>query len=113
MLQHDDGQQVIAKWKPQFLGLDLPQLVVDEKVIPLVEPLQWYQWLWGGWPILLLFIGGALGAIAGMISVTINVKVFRTEISDLLKYVVSGLVSVFSVAAYFFAAIIFSLLINS
>ena len=61
---------------------------------------------------LLLFIGGALGAITGMIAVAINARVFRAEMSDVLKYLVSGVVSVLAVVAYFVAAIIFSLLIN-
>jgi hypothetical protein len=112
LLQRNDGKQVIASWKPQFLGWDVPQLVVDGKVVILVEPLKWYQWVWGGWPVFLLFVGGALGAIAGIIAVTINAKVFRAEMSTVLKYVVSGVVSVLAVVAYFVAAIIFSLLIN-
>ncbi len=112
VLQRNDGKQVTATWKPQFLGLDVPQLVVDGKVITLVEPLRWYQWIWGGWPVMLLLIGGALGAIAGIIAAAINAKVFRTELSDVLKYVVTGVVSVLAVVAYFVAAIILSLLIN-
>ena len=112
VLQRNDGRQVTASWKPQFLGLDVPQLLVDGKAINLVEPLKWYQWVWGGWPVLLLFVGGALGAVAGMIAVAINAKVFRAEMSEVLKYLVSGIVSVLAVVAYFIAAIIFSILIN-
>ena len=112
VLQRNDGKQVVATWKPQFLGLDVPQLNVDGKTITLVEPLKWYQWVWGGWPVFLLFVGGALGAIAGMIGFSINAKIFRTEMSDVLKYVVSGVVSVLAVVAYFVFAVIFSLLLN-
>ncbi len=112
ILQRNDGKQVSATWKPQFLGLDVPQLVVDGKTIDLVEPLKWYQWVWGGWPAMLLFVGGALGAITGMIAAVINAKVFRTEMSGVLKYVVSGVVSMSAVVVYFIAALIFSILIN-
>ena len=112
VLQRNDGKQVTARWKPQFLGLDVPQLLIEGKAINLVEPLKWYQWVWGGWPVLLLFAGGALGAMAGMIAVAINAKVFRAEMSEVLKYLVSGVVSVLAVIAYFIAAMIFSLLIN-
>jgi hypothetical protein len=113
ILQRNDGRQVTASWKPQFLGLDVPQLVVDGKTINLVEPLQWYQWLLGGWPVLLLFVGGALGAIIGMIAVAINLKVFRAEMNDALKYMLSVVVSILAVVVYFFAALLFALLINS
>ena len=112
VLQRNDGKQVSVTWKPQFLGLDIPQLVVDGKTINLVEPLKWYQWLWGGWPAMLLFVGGALGGITGMIAVVINAKVFRTEMSGVLKYMVSGVVSMLAVVAYFIAALLFSILIN-
>ena len=112
VLQRNDGKQVTARWKPQFLGLDVPQLVVGEKAIRLVEPLKWYQWIWGGWPVLLLFAGGALGAMAGMIAVAINARVFRAEMNDVLKYLVSGAVSILAVTAYFIAALIFSILLN-
>jgi hypothetical protein len=111
LLQRNDGRQVIARWKPQFVGLDVPQLIVDDKVINLLEPLRWYQWIWGGLPIALVFIGGALGAIA-VIGFTINTKVFRTEMNSVLKYVITGVVSVLAVVAYFIAAILFTMLIR-
>jgi hypothetical protein len=113
IIQRNDGKQVTASWKGQALGLDIPQLVVDGKVIDLVEPLKWYQWVWGGWPIILLFAGGALGALAGMLSVVINTRVFRMEMNDILKYILSGIVAVLAVVAYFVAALIFSSLLNN
>jgi hypothetical protein len=112
LLQSSDGKQVVTKWKPQFMGLDVPQLVVDDKVINLALPLKWYQWIWGGLPIALVFVGGALGAIAGIIGFTINTKVFRTEMNSVLKYVVSGMVSILTVVAYFIAATLFTILIR-
>ncbi len=111
-LQRNDGKQVTATWKPQFLGLDVPQLSVDGQAINLVEPLKWYQWVWGGWPVLLLFVGGALGAVAGIIGFSINARIFRAEMNSALKYLVSGAVSALSVLAYFIAAVIFSMIIN-
>lgn len=111
LLRSNDGRSVVAKWKPRFLGLDVPQLVVDGKVIDVVEPLKWYQWLWGGLPIALVFVGGLLGGIIGVIGFTINAKVFRTEIGDALKYLVSGIVTLLAFIAYFIVALIITLLI--
>jgi hypothetical protein len=85
---------------------------VDEKVINLAEPLKWYQWIWGGLPIALVFIGGALGAITGIIGFTINTKVFRIEMNSVLKYVITGVVSALTVVAYFIAAMLFTMLIR-
>ncbi len=113
ILQRDDGTPVTIKWKPQVLGLDVPQLEAEGKTIRLVEPLKWYQLVWGGWPILMIFFGGALGAIAGFIGFLINTKIFRTQMSGILKYVLAGLVSVLSVVAYFVLAILFTILTQS
>lgn len=112
LLQSNDGRQVVARWKQRFMGLDVPQLVVDNKVISLVEPLKWYQWVWSGLPIALVFVGGALGAIAGIIGFTINAKIFRTEMNSVLKYVVSGVVSILAVVAYFIAATLLIILVR-
>lgn len=112
VIQRNDGRQVIVAWKAQLLGLDVPQLVVDGKLVTLVKPLQWYQWLWGGWPIFLVFTGGALGAIAGMIAVTVNARVFRAEMNPVLKYAAVGGICLLALAAYYLAATLFYLLIN-
>lgn len=58
VLRRNDGKEVIATWKSQVLGFDVPQLVVDGTAIPLVEPLRWYEWVWSGLPILLVLTGG-------------------------------------------------------
>ncbi len=112
VLRSDDGRQVVARWKSRFMGFDVSQLVVDGKVINFAEPLKWYQWIWGGLPIALVFVGGALGAIAGIVGFTINAKVFRSGMNSVLKYVVSGIVSVLAVVAYFVAAVLFTMLIH-
>lgn len=113
LLQRNDGRQVVAIWKQQMMGFDIPQLVVDGKPVKLVEPLQWYQWLWGGWPVVLVFVGGALGAIAGVLAFTINARLFRTEMNPVLKYVVTAVVSGGAVLAYFIVALLLALAINS
>lgn len=112
LLQRNDGRQVIATWRPQLGGFDVPQLIVDGKVTNLVEPLKWYEWLWGGLPILLLFVGGAIGGLVGGLGFVINTKIFRTEMSGVLKFLVSGIISFMAVVAYFVAALLLTLLLN-
>ena len=111
LLQRNDARQVTAFWKPQLMGFDVPQLMVDGKVISLVEPLKWYQWVWGSLPVFLVFIGGLLGALLGLVAFSINAKVFRSGLNDVLKYVVSGLFSIAAVIAFLFLATIVSLII--
>ncbi len=105
LLQRDDGTQVVAKWKGQFL--DVPKLVVDGVAIDVVEPLKWYQWIWGGLPILLLFVGGLLGGICGAIAFSINIKIFRADdIHIMLQYILTAVISFFALIIYVVLAIL-------
>jgi hypothetical protein len=111
-LQRNDLRQVTATWKPTLMGFDVPQLLVDGKVVSLVEPLKWYQWVWGGLPVLLVFAGGLLGVLIGLIAFSINAKIFRSGLNDVLKYIISGMFSLTAVIVYLFLGTIVSLLIS-
>ncbi len=104
LLRRNDGTQAIATWKVQLLGFDVPQLVVDGKPIALEEPLKWYEWVWGGWSVLLLLIGGALGAIAGFIAFSVNIKIFRSSMGSVEKYLLTAVISAVAVMAYLVVA---------
>jgi len=40
-------------------------VVFDGQTITLVSPLRWYEYAWMSLPLLLVFAGGALGALFG------------------------------------------------
>ena len=90
------------------MGLDVPRLDVDGKQINVVEPLKWYAWVWSGLPILLIFIGGALGALAGIVAFGINTQIFRSSRNTGLKFVLTAVVSVLAVAVYLALAVLVS-----
>jgi hypothetical protein len=104
LLRRNDGTQVIATWKAQLLGFDVPQLVVDGKPIALEEPLKWYEGVWSGWSVLLLLVGGALGAVAGFIAFSVNVKIFRSSLGGVEKYLLTAAISAAAVMAYLVVA---------
>jgi len=106
VLRRNDGREIIAMWKPRLLGLDVPQLSVDGKIIDVVEPLKWYEWIWSGLPILLIFSGGLIGGIIGFIGFTFSTKIFRSSLSTAAKYIASAGVSVLAVIVFFVAAAI-------
>ena len=112
LLQRNDGRQVIATWKPQLGGFDVPQLVVDGKATNLVEPLKWYEMVWSGLPLVLIFLGGAIGGACGAVAFVINSKIFRSESDGLLKYLITGVVSFAAVVVYLIAAVLFRMLLN-
>jgi hypothetical protein len=112
LLRRNDGSQVNAMWKPKLMGLDVPQLIVDGRVVDVVEPLMWYQWLWAGLPIVLVFMGGALGGLTGAVAFSISTRVFRMDQNGWLKYALVGLISLLALVIYVVLAGIFVAMIN-
>jgi hypothetical protein len=78
----------------------VPQVLWAGQTIRLEKPLQWYQWLWVGVPLLLLFLGGAIGGLVGAIAVTLNVRILRSNMSGILRYVTTAFVSVAACGMY-------------
>ncbi len=94
LLQRNDGVEVKAKFKNMLFD-PIPQVVInDEQVIKVVEPLKWYQWLWASLPILLIFMGGALGAFFGIIATNISIRIYRSEMGAIAQYLLIGLISI-------------------
>lgn len=111
LLRQDDGTEVIAKWKGNFL--DVPKLEVNGQIYHIDKPIKWYQWIWGGWPIMMIFFGGALGGICGAIALSVNLKIYRAEdIHPVLQYFITAVISVTSIFIYAILALLFSQAIN-
>ncbi|MBU5675779.1 hypothetical protein KQI88_05065 [Alkaliphilus sp. MSJ-5] len=102
ILCRDDGVEVIATWKSNFLSVDaVPKLVVDDKEIQVAEPLKWYVKVWCSLPLLLLLWGGALGAMCGFIAISINSKIFRSSMNQFLKFLTTIIISLLAAVVYF------------
>ncbi len=110
VLQRDDGVEVTAKLKGTFLD-PVPQVVIDDDVIKVVETLPWYQWIWAGLPILLIFVGGFIGAIFGVIATSVSVRVFRSEIGTIGQYVLVAVISGAATLFYLIIAVIIATLL--
>ena len=96
-----------------MIGLDVPNIEVDGKTIELVKPLAWQQLLFAGSPIVVLFLGGALGAAIGMVGIYLNIKIFRSELSDVMKYISSIVVTGALIIGYIVFSVILTLLLRS
>ncbi len=72
-------------------------MVGNEKYHP-TEPLSWGQYIWAGWPIFLVFVGGLVGALLGVGAGMINGRILRKEdMSNAVKYGITGVVSLVAV----------------
>ena len=101
ILRKDDGTEVIVAWKSNPLGLDPPVLVVGKKMINIIEPLKWHDWVWVGLPIIIIIIGGNIGAIVGLLGFHANTKIFYSELNKLVKYVLAVGITIAMVIIHF------------
>lgn len=68
---------------------DAGKVSIRNQVFVIKEPLRWYQYLWGVWPMLMIFVGGAIGGGLGAVAATINMQIFRTRLQGFSKYLVT------------------------
>jgi len=102
-LRSNAGSTLAVKFKNRFLD-PIPNLIVGGQTIQLVPPLEWYQYVWMGIPIVLLFVGGALGGLCGGLAVAVSSRVFRSDLSAGMKYGLTGLISGAAFITYFIVA---------
>jgi len=83
----------------------IPKVEIDGEKIELVRPLIWYEYVWMGLPILLVFAGGGIGALFGLAAVYSSARIFRSDRLTMAKYSLSGLISLVAVIAWLVAAV--------
>ena len=93
-------------------GLDFVQVAVFRgRKIDLEERLSTREYIVGGLPVLLILLGGLIGALFGIIGATFNYNYMRKEKSFVKQLLVSLVVSVACYIAYFILAICLQLLV--
>jgi hypothetical protein len=104
LLRRNDGTEVVATWKKMGFGLDVPQLQIGTTVVAAVKPLAWYQWVWSGLAVFLVFTGGAIGGMLGALALAVNVRLFHEPLPEFLKYVATAVASVVALLLYMLVA---------
>lgn len=112
LLRRNDGTEIIAQLRVHNFLDPVPQVVIGGENIQIAEPLKWYQWVWGGFPFALAIIGGALGGLVGGIALVINGRIFRSDIKNPTKYLLTGIISTITVIAFFILAVLLNLTIR-
>jgi hypothetical protein len=93
IVRSDNGTNVTIELKANFLD-SIPKVKVGDDMLNVARPLTWYEYVWLGIPILLVFTGGALGAFVGIFAVYSSARVFRGDRGAFAKYAVTALISV-------------------
>ena len=98
-VRDNEGRPRVIKLKGN--GLDpIPKLDVDGDIISLTRSLAWYEYAWMGMPIILVFSGGALGALFGLLATYSSARIFRSDRGTGSKFALSGLISLGAVACF-------------
>ena len=105
LVRGTDGRDVLMGLKT---SLDpVPQGLCAGRTIRLADPLTWYQWLLTGIPLVLVFIGGALGGLLGGIAMAFNVRILRLDMTAVARYALAAILSVGALGANAFFAGLF------
>lgn len=91
----------------------VPKVEIDGTIIQLARSLTWYEYSWMSLPIMLIFAGGGLGAMFGMLATYSSSKIFRSDKKTGIKYLLSGMVSLGAIAIFLISAGIIQYIINS
>jgi hypothetical protein len=107
-VRDNTGADVTIQLKPRFLD-PIPQLDIAGDRLTLARPLTWYEYGWMGLPMVLVLAGGALGAAIGFSAAYSSARIFRSEQSTPVKYLLTGLISIGAAVVF----VILALLIQS
>lgn len=84
LLEDDNGSQTIVEIKSVIDPI--PTIVIDGEKISLAPPMAWYEYVLSYLPLLLIIIGGAIGAFVGIVGATINTSIIRGQGSIVARY---------------------------
>jgi hypothetical protein len=104
-VRSNTGEEVLIQLKGNFLD-PIPKVIFGNEAIALARPLTWYEYVWIGLPVLLVFTGGGLGALIGIAATYTSAQIFRSNRSVLAKYGITALVSIIALIAFMILAVI-------
>jgi hypothetical protein len=99
------GEEVFIQLKSNFID-PIPKVIFGDETIFLARPLTWYEYVWIGLPILLVFTGGGLGALVGVTATYASARIFRGERGVFAKYGITAVISVVALIAFVVLAVI-------
>ncbi len=76
-VEDDNGEDVRIVLRRAFNRF--PKIEIDGQPVNLGRGFAWYEWIWIGLPLLLIVVGGVIGAIVGALTATYNAHIFRTQ----------------------------------
>jgi hypothetical protein len=111
LVRNNRGEEVTIRLISNHID-PIPKVMIGSTAIQLARPLEWYEYVWIGLPILLMFHGGFLGAVCGILAIRLSADIFRGSGAKAKRFLQTGMVSLASVAAYLVLSFAFLQLIH-
>lgn len=100
-LVRNDGREVTTKWAGAFDPA--PSINIDGQTYRTAPPLTWHEMVVVFSPLLLIFVGGALGGLLGGVTASINAQLIRSSRPAAVRY--GGGLALTFIAAFLYVAI--------
>lgn len=105
ILVRPNGTRISVLLLGMFFDI-IPKIILEGETYDILPSLKWYQYVYAGVGLLLIFYGGGIGGILGIVSFIINIRLLRSFFSKGLRYI---LILFVNMVAFF----IFNLLVRS
>jgi hypothetical protein len=110
-VRDNKGKELLLRLKYNLVD-PVPKLEIEGEDIELAPPLKWYQYVLIGLPLVLVVIGGAVGAFIGVITAYANVFIFRSSKNTLMKSLLTLSASIAAIIGFFILATTIAPLMN-
>jgi hypothetical protein len=112
LVTDNEGKEAEIKFMMNFL-FDMGKVSIRNQEFVIKSPLRWYQYLWADCPLLMIFVGGAIGGALGGGAAAANTQIFRSKMNSFLKYLTTAVISVSAVTIWIVIAIYLNRTFNS
>lgn len=100
-LVRNDGREVVTQWTGAFDPA--PSIKIDGQTYRTAPPFTWHEIVVVFAPLLLVFMGGALGGLIGGVTASINAQLIRSARPAAVRY--GGGLALTFIAAFLYVAV--------
>jgi len=95
-LKHNPRNQTALKTLQKMGG---SSVVAQSKVVP-----PWVHFLCG-WPLILVFIGGAIGGALGGVAYAANLTIYKSNLPTVVKFILNPIIGIAAFVLWFFISL--------
>ncbi len=101
ILYYPDGNRVSIYLQNTFFDM-IPKVQLNGEIIEILPPITWIQYMIAGLGFILIFSGGGIGGLLGMISFIINIRLLRCFQPAIYRYLAILFINMLAIFLYNF-----------